>query len=464
VLFNRSPLIIFSLAAAFSACGSDSSRNTVKAAFAQRPPSRIAAPVAFRLPEKPGTSVRVYRLPKLDEVTFRFNTPGLAASRIVGYSEDDDQIYLLNPRSALISLDLGTGRSRTIDSSVAEAVSGPTGSPFVVHNDGSIAAIENRTVVAWPAAKLAQPPTSVIAGGKGILIVETRSQGKRKLTTLSALRPPVTQDVPEGQIVATRWGDAVLVGTDSGLVTLNPVKIQKARFHSMKNRPQAIAVSPSAHRIYATDGSDIVVFDRFSNDEVARQSLPGVISEIRNDPWGRYLLLRPARGDSIWLFDTSADRYVATLGGKWDADLPAVAADGSILSRQGNDVVTIAGDSLTTAGRIRGNGGDQWISVVWDPRRPALKLAEEAEPTAQTSSAVLYVQVSVSQNESWAQDLSENLKRSGMNASVLPPTTPEEGYRVVLGPYPTREAADDAGRKLGKPFWVFSRDQAPTTP
>ena len=37
-------------------------------------------------------------------------------------------------------------------------------------------------------------------------------------------------------------------------------------------------------------------------------------------------------------------------------------------------------------------------------------------------------------------------------------------YRVVLGPYPTREAADDAGRKLGKPFWVFSRGQAPTTP
>jgi hypothetical protein len=68
VHLNRSPLIIFSLAAAFAACGSESSPNPVKAAFAQRPPSRVAAPVAFRLPDKAGASVRVYRLPKLDEV------------------------------------------------------------------------------------------------------------------------------------------------------------------------------------------------------------------------------------------------------------------------------------------------------------------------------------------------------------------------------------------------------------
>jgi hypothetical protein len=424
----------------------------------------VAAPVAFRLPQKAGASVRVYRLPKLDEVTFRFNTPGLASSRIVGYSEDDDQIYLLNPRGALISLDLGTGRSRTVDSGVAQTVAGPTGSPFVIHNDGGVATIENRIPVAWPGAKQSQPPVSIIAAGKSTLIIETRPGGKRKMVALSSSRPPVTQDLPEGQIVATRWGDAVLIGTDSGIVTLNPLKVQRPRLLSMKARPQAIALSPSAHRVYAASGNDLVVYDRYSSDQVARQTLPGAISEIRLDPWGRYLLLRPVRGDSVWLFDTSANRYAAAFAGKWGDDLPLVAADGSMLSRQGTDVVTIVGDSLTTAGRVKGNGEDKWISVAWDPRRPALQLAEETEPTAATPSAnaVVYVQVSVSQNESWAQDLAENLKRSGLNASVLAPATPDEGYRVVLGPYPTREAADDAGRKLGKPYWVFSRDQAPT--
>jgi hypothetical protein len=35
---------------------------------------------------------------------------------------------------------------------------------------------------------------------------------------------------------------------------------------------------------------------------------------------------------------------------------------------------------------------------------------------------------------------------------------------VVLGPYGSRDAADDAGRKLGKSYWVFSRGQTPATP
>jgi hypothetical protein len=28
-------------------------------------------------------------------------------------------------------------------------------------------------------------------------------------------------------------------------------------------------------------------------------------------------------------------------------------------------------------------------------------------------------------------------------------------YRVVAGPFPTREAADDAGRRSGLPYWIF---------
>ena len=175
-------------------------------------------------------------------------------------------------------------------------------------------------------------------------------------------------------------------------------------------------------------------------------------------------MLRPAAGDSIWIFDASSNRYVATIGGVWDEDLPTVASDGSIVTRRGNDVVTVAGDSLTTMGRTRGASGDRWLTLVWDPRRPALQLAEESAPVAEGSGDVLYVQVSVSQNENWAQDFAQDLKKAGMNASVMPPTTPDEGYRVVLGPYPTREAAEGAGRRLGRPFWVFSRGQAPTTP
>ena len=77
---------------------------------------------------------------------------------------------------------------------------------------------------------------------------------------------------------------------------------------------------------------------------------------------------------------------------------------------------------------------------------------------ATASSGQFYVQVSSTANESWAQDLARNLRAAGMSASVLPPSTDEDRYRVVLGPFPTREAAEATGRKLGRPFWIFTSE------
>jgi hypothetical protein len=31
----------------------------------------------------------------------------------------------------------------------------------------------------------------------------------------------------------------------------------------------------------------------------------------------------------------------------------------------------------------------------------------------------------------------------------------EDGFRVVLGPYDTRDQAETIGRKLGRPFWIY---------
>lgn len=460
---TRSRWLILLAAAVVLGCGSD--RNPVKAAFAQRPPSRVSTPVAFRFPERPGGGVRVYRLPRLDEVTFRFDAPGLAAARVLGYSEEDDQVYLLSPRNTLIGLDLGTGRSRTVDSGVVAATTGPTGTPFVVHADGSLATIEHRVPVAWT-AKLPAHPTDVVGAGRGTLLVVTMEPGvKRELLTLSANRPTVSQVIPDGPIATSLWGDVVVIGTDSGLVSVNPAKSERPGFLALEAKPTAVALSPSAHRAYATTGTKLVVLDRFRNNAIAKLDLPGAATAIRPDPSGRILLLRPASGDSTWLVDVATNRYIATIRGSWSADLPAVGPDGTILARQGADLVTLAADSLTPVGDSRGAGIDRWLAVVWDPRRPALQLADQADAAAeQPANEILYVQVSVSQNEAWAQEAAQNLKAAGLNASVLPPVNPDEGFRVVLGPYPTREAAEDAGRRLGRPFWVFSRPQTPATP
>jgi hypothetical protein len=67
----------------------------------------------------------------------------------------------------------------------------------------------------------------------------------------------------------------------------------------------------------------------------------------------------------------------------------------------------------------------------------------------------MYVQVSTSQNEAWSAGMAQQLTRAGLVAHVLDPKNPDDGYRVVLGPYPTRTQAEAIGRKLGRPFWIY---------
>jgi cell division septation protein DedD len=67
----------------------------------------------------------------------------------------------------------------------------------------------------------------------------------------------------------------------------------------------------------------------------------------------------------------------------------------------------------------------------------------------------MYLQVSRTQNAEWAQLLMRQLKGDGYPASILDPSEPEDGYRVVVGPFSVREAADSVGRAMGRPYFVL---------
>jgi cell division septation protein DedD len=68
---------------------------------------------------------------------------------------------------------------------------------------------------------------------------------------------------------------------------------------------------------------------------------------------------------------------------------------------------------------------------------------------------MVYLQVSRSQNPAWAQALAGEIRDEGFPALVLTPRAGEEAYRVVVGPYSSREAAEAAGRQLGRPSFIF---------
>jgi cell division septation protein DedD len=87
-------------------------------------------------------------------------------------------------------------------------------------------------------------------------------------------------------------------------------------------------------------------------------------------------------------------------------------------------------------------------------------LVSDSAPTP-TVEATVWLQVSSSQNPDWAEDLAEQLRNAGHPAGVWRPAIPEESYRVVVGPYITREAAEEAGRRLGRPFFIVNRERQP---
>jgi hypothetical protein len=323
--------------------------------------------------------------------------------------------------------------------------------------------IDYRAITPWP-EKLEGRIERLWGAGSERLIAAVRLGRERRLISLATGKPAVSQVLPEGPLAVSAWGDAAAVAADSGLLVLDPADPARRTFRRLDRPVQALAFSPSGHRIYLASQQSLLALDRASLKTVYRGKLPGPAGAIRTDPLGRILLLRPAQGESIWLWDPAREELLGTVPGRWREDLPAVAPDGSVLVARGQDVVAHAPDSLTVRRVITGGARDRWLAAAWNPRRPTLQLASDSTEVGEPGEpgAAIYVQVSSTANEAWAQDLARSLRAAGLKAGVLAPSEDEDRYRVVLGPYPTREAAEATGRKLGRPFWIFTREaQAP---
>jgi hypothetical protein len=440
-------------------------KNPIHQALAERPAEAESPAVAFRLAAgRSGGDTRLYALPRLNEAAWRFRTPTLRTERVVGFSRDQDQVYVLGAEERLYALDLGTGRARAADSLVVAATLGPTGRLHLVHQDGSLGMIEHRSVARW-SVSLPAPPTGLWAGGAARLIAVHDGDSGRTLTVLSAGKVLAHRQLPPGPMALSLWGDLGAVGVDSGLITFDPADTTRSNFLRLDRPVRVVAISPAGHRTYAADAEGtLLAIDVVQGAVVREGRVPAPPAALRLDPLGRAALARPPAGDSIWIVDLTSLRVVATTPGEWREDLPAVAPDGSLLVVRGDDVVALAPDSLVVTGRVAGGARDLWLVAAWDPQRPNLQLAADTAPRPADPDELHFVQVSSTANEAWAEDLARNLRAAGMQASVLPPSMEEDRYRVVLGPFPTRDAAEATGRKLGRPYWIFTRTREPAVP
>ena len=418
--------------------------------------------IAIRLPAKGGLPL-LYRLPRLTEVEGILRGKLPAVERVVGLDPESEFLFVTTAKQELLAFDLGSGRLDTVATGIVQAALGPDGTLYAIDGQRRVISLSRRTRFAWPQPLTALPRDLFGATDQRLVGVIPQD----RLLVAAADQPPTVRPIAAGgDVAATLWGDLVAVSSDSGVTFYDPLGRRDPAFVRLADAPRALAFSPSGHRIYVARRSvpGLAVIDRFERKELDGVALPGPAAALRLDPLGRWLLARPTVSDSAWVVDLPIKRHTGVVPTDWRPDLPAISPDGMLLYRSGKDVVALRPDSLTEMGRVERGAADLWVLSSWLPRGiPATRMGAGAAADSAGAGAgaegPLYVQVSTSQNPEWSGHLADDLTRAGLNARVLPPQQPDDGYRVVLGPFATRAQAEAIGRRLGRPFWIYQPGQ-----
>jgi len=418
----------------------------------------VVAISLLRWPMAGGNPV-LYRFPTLQTARWEARGATPALKRVVGADIDQRQAFALDSKDGVVALDLESGRSRPFLTDIAVADAGPDGAIYAVARDRTLTSVSGRLPTAYP-GKLPAIPVALI--GTGTDQVYALVAGDSGLVIIRQGQAPRREEFPVTGMVHTRWGDLLAAASGDEVELFEPTATHSRRTLDIGGKPAALAFSPSGHRLYAVAEGDEEVqrFDRYSLGRLGTIEIPAPAIDLRPDPLGRFLLVRPAQGDSVWVLDVVTSEFLGSFNTTWRGDLPTLAAGRWLLVREGADVVSydLFDAEFAQSGRIRGGAADLWQVLDWAPRSEAGTIAEpdSAAPQATSGSrAVVFVQISSSQNPAWAEELANKMKSQGLPASVIRPKKQDEFYRVVLGPYPSREAADSAGTRLGQPYFLY---------
>jgi cell division septation protein DedD len=192
------------------------------------------------------------------------------------------------------------------------------------------------------------------------------------------LRPPTPSPtdsvrVPGGaRAIRTGAGDRVYFAGGDELRAVQARTLVAAGPVALGSGVRAAAASPSGDRLFVlTERSgEVRVVDRYAGAVVQTVQLPGDARDLRVDPLGRYLLVRPIRGDSAWVVAVGTARVVGAAPGAWRDDLPLVLPDGAILAAQGADVTVTDAETLRQRTSVPGGAADFWHMVLWNGFRP----------------------------------------------------------------------------------------------
>lgn len=493
----RSLLLLSAVPVAF-ACG-DGRRTSGAAPTAIGPDA-----VLLRLPIGGGVA-RAHRVGS-DSVLWQSRVRAPAMEQLLGFDEFLGLLLSQDRTGQVLALDLRLGSLDTLSQErIGGRIVSEGGAAYSLDRQGRVLRVTPAGTWNWP------PPggaTDLVPNPDGSLLVLTDSGAR---TMIRRLIPPETRITDSASLPRVRLTERTLAGdrlwavTSEGIVSLRARDLQQAFAHQLRDSVVAMALTPSGDRLFVATHDELRIVDRYAERERGSIDLPGPVSALRMDPDGHYLLARAAASDSVHVISIGTNRIVSTVATQWRRDLPLITPDGRILVVRGNDAVLLDAESSRERLIYRGGAGDEWALVRWNGFRPRaagldrpVEFEEFAADSARTDSALTAmiaarygdlsgiakaapitkaedapepeqpqrpaggmrgtwtVSFATLLTEERAQTLADSIVVDGRRARVVPGN--RDGvpvWRVLLGPFNSRQDAERAGMRSRLSYWVF---------
>lgn len=428
----------------------------------------------------------MYAYPRVDSTVWSSTDPAPTPSHVLAFDEESGSVAYEDSRGRPVLLELRLGTITVASNKKLRGLASANGrSIYGIGSKGEVVRVSPSGEWSF---KPPRPARTVFPQPDGAALVAVGTGANSRLLKLF---PPETRVLDSvkfpaaARTVRTQLADRLYLAVDSGLVVLRTRTMDWAPSIPFDEPIAVMASTPSGDRMFVLTESrkQIFVVDRYRERVTADFELPGKAEDLRIDPFGRYLLVHAAEGDSVWVIAIATQKVIGGLRSAWRGDLPFVGYDGGIVVGSGEDVVVYDGETLKARRRIPNGAQDYWYPFLWDGFRPraatldvpvrfdsvaidttALDTPRLAAPGRDSTPVVadtsaprgFIVSFAAFLTEDRARELAAQIRVGGEAAHVA--TTTRDGstiYRVVLGPFLSREEAEKAGKDSGHSYWVY---------
>ena len=483
---------LMSLLLAVAACGgSDRSKSASTAVAASSVTPRGPDQLVLRIARTGGVA-RVFSYPKVDSAIW--STAGVPApARVLAFDEEAGAVAYIDTKGAPARIDFRQGVATTVTKAkVASLASWDGSNIYGVMPDGYIERFGPSGTWRW---KPRLPARALFPQRDGTLLVLAQHGDS---SIVWRLRPPlmrIADSVSVSRVsraLRTQVGDRLYLGSGRELTGVRTRTMQRTSSIRFDADIEQLEATPSGDRLFVvTKGAtSVAIVDRYREAVSGHVDLGRPAADLRVDPLGRYLLARPEGTDSAQVIALGTNRVIGTVASAWREDLPFVGPDGSIALAQGADVILVDGETLRPKSRLKDGTADFWYPFRWtgfrkrdarldtpaaftDARTDSMRRADSTaadtvgalpKPGAVTVPPRDTVRRGTGFTVSFAallaadkaRDLAAQIHVGNESARVV--TSSRDGsviYRVVMGPYPTRDEADRVGRESRLSYWVY---------